>query len=148
VSVESLLIGFGGLLLSAVTFALGKIFSQSENILDRKREIYASFLKLCPAPNEAHSEEFFDFQAMQREMGVLTIYGSPDALKFAADYFNQFAISQEILAGVEEAGHPEFFKVMTAYNRMVWAMRVDTMTWSVFAPTKNAREYKPSFNID
>ncbi|UWQ84090.1 hypothetical protein [Leisingera caerulea] len=83
---------------------------------------------------------------MQRQIGVLTLYGSQKALQFAGDYFGTFAEAQEELVGVDQAGHPEFLKVMTSYNRMVWEMRNDAMTWSVFAPPKASREYKPSFS--
>ncbi len=83
---------------------------------------------------------------MQREIGILTLYASADALKFAGEYFRTFADAQEELVDVEIAGHPTFIKVMTAYNRMVWEMRADAMTWSVFAPNRKGRKYKPSMS--
>jgi hypothetical protein len=73
---------------------------------------------------------------MQREIGILTLYASADALKFPGEYFRTFAYAQEELVAVEIAGHPTFIKVTTAYNRMVWEMRADAMTWSVFAPNE------------
>jgi len=141
---EAFLLGLGGLLLSVLSFLVGKLFSQSEKILDHKREAYSSFLKLCPVPNEAHfADKQIDF-AMMREIGVLSLYASPEATKLAAEYFDGFANAQEELVDVAEPGHPEYLKVMTKYNRMVWAMRNDVMTWSIFAPKKSAVEYKPS----
>ena len=146
---ESVLFAIGGVGLSALSFVFGRIFAQSENILDRKREAYSDFLKFCPAPNEAHFPDTIpDFGEMQRQIGTLTLYGSPDVCKFAGEYFEQFSKSNEILVEVElpEVGHPEFLKTMTSYNQMIWAMRNDAMTWSVFAPKKSARTYRPSIH--
>ncbi|WP_417267951.1 hypothetical protein [Celeribacter baekdonensis] len=145
-SFEGVIIALSGLALSVVSFVFGKIFSQSENILDRKREAYKAFLRFCPAPNEAHSEDMILHTDFQREIGILTVYASMDVLKFAGEYFNKFADAQETLVNVEEAGHPIFIDLMTSYNRMVWAMRNDAMTWSIFAPAKKARTYQPSLN--
>jgi hypothetical protein len=78
----------------------------------------------------------------------LTLYGSLKALQFAGQYFSDFSIAQEKLDGVDAVGHPEFLKVMASYNRMVWEIRNDAMTWSIFAPAKGSREVKPSFGIE
>ncbi|KFE35963.1 hypothetical protein [Thioclava atlantica] len=143
---ETAIVGALGLIASLVSFVGGKIFSQSENILDRKREAYKAFLRFCPAPNEAHDAERVNTTELQREIGILTVYASRDVLKFAAAYFTAFAEAQEKLVGVEIAGHPAFIKLMTDYNRMVWAMRNDAMMWSVFAPSRQGRDYRPSLD--
>jgi hypothetical protein len=127
---------------------LGKVFSQSEKILDRKREAYKDFLNFCPSPNEAHLDTEVDITEIQRKIGVLTLYASLESTQFAAKYFGDFASAQEVLRDIVDPGHPEFIKVVTSYNRMVWAMRNDAMTWSIFAPKKSAREYKPSIGLD
>lgn len=147
-SLDGFLIGAGALALSILSFLFGKVFSQSENILDKKRDAYRSFLRVCPAPNEAHFAEFELGAEMQREMGILSLYASPDAVKFAAQYFSAFADAQVTLIGIEEPGHPEFLRLMTSYNRMIWAMRNDAMTWSIFAPSRRSREYQPSIELE
>jgi len=136
--------GVGSLVLAAVSFLLGKVFSQSERVLDQKREAYERFLAKCPAPNEAHCEREPDFMGLQRDIGVLSIYGSKEALIAAGEYFTVFASAQPVLTHVEEPGHPEFLRVMKSYNKMVWEMRKDALTWSVFAPSKKDQEYSPS----
>ena len=144
ISLSGSLIWLGGTIVAAISFLLGKAFSQSEKVLDQKRKAYEDFLRVCPAPNEAHSPVDPDITLMQRAIGILSLYGSADAAKYAGEYFFDFAESQSLLRTVTEPGHPRFMQLMTKYNRMVWAMRVDAMTWSMFAPTKKAREYKPS----
>jgi hypothetical protein len=139
------LLWLGGLLFTAVGFLIGKTFSQSEKILDQKRKCYEDFLRVCPAPNEAHGSEEPAATEMQRAVGLLSIYGSSDAIKFAGAYFAEFAKAQPILQSVSEAGHPKFLEQMSHYNRMIWAMRNDAMLWSAFAPARRAREYKASF---
>ncbi|WP_375550940.1 hypothetical protein [Rhodophyticola porphyridii] len=143
-TLEALLISVGGLLVSALGFLFGRMFAQSERILDIKRDTYRSFLERCPAPNEAHFETTLSEAEVQREIGLMSIYASPEVIKFVGEYFAQFAQSQPLLLNVDQAGHPEFFKVMTSYNRMIWAMRHDALAWSAFAPDRRKREYKPS----
>ncbi len=132
------------LLISAFAYMIGRIFSQSERVLDQKRKSYEDFLRLCPGPNEAHSSEPMDIVQMQRALGVLSLYGSSDALEFASVYFTEWPKAQSKLVNVTAPGHPDFLELATHYNRMVWAMRKDAMTWSVFAPTKRNQEYKPT----
>lgn len=145
-SVATMVVALLGVVASVISFMFGKIFSQSENILDRKREAYGAFLRFCPAPNEAHSNNEMDATQFQREIGILTVYASPEVLKNSSSYFSSFAEAQEQLSGIQTAGHPAFIRVMTEYNRMVWAMRTDAMAWSIFAPNKKGREYRPSLN--
>ncbi|MEP3034400.1 MAG: hypothetical protein ABJO67_08655, partial [Pseudoruegeria sp.] len=122
-SFTSLILGVGGILLSLATFLLGKIYAQTEIILDRKRDAYREFLSQCPCPNEAHTEVAQDYMGFQRNLGVLTIYGSKESLECAGKYFTEFASAQEVLIHVETAGHPAFIKLMTCYNKMIWEMR-------------------------
>ena len=145
---ETAQIGVLGVLVSALSFLLGKVFSQSEVVLDQKRQAYKDFLEFCPSPNEVHFEETVSPVELQRRVGVLTLYGSQKALLLAGKYFEDFADAQPGLIGKDIAGHPEFLKVMTSYNRMVWEMRNDAMTWSLFAPSRSNREYKPSVNLE
>ncbi|MGS4983333.1 MULTISPECIES: hypothetical protein [Pseudosulfitobacter] len=84
---------FGGTVLAGLGFLLGKAFSQSERILDQKRLAYEEFLRLCPAPNEAQFGEEMDVKQMQRSIGILTLYGSEEALKFASKLFRGFRSS-------------------------------------------------------
>jgi hypothetical protein len=134
-----------GVLFTIVGFLVGKIFSQTEQVIEQKRRVYEKFLEVCPAPNEAHTDRQFEAVDFQRQMGVLTLYASRDSLQFAAEYFQVFADAQSLLVNVHTPGHPKFIEVMTAYNRMVWSMRTDVMAWSSFAPRKRDREYRPSF---
>ncbi|WP_417807264.1 hypothetical protein [Thioclava sp.] len=147
-SLVGALIWIGSTLIAIVSFLLGKAFSQSEKVLDQKRKAYEDFLRVCPAPNEAHSEREPDIQEVQRAIGILSVYGSQDVLTNASEYFQLFASAQEILSSVTEAGHPEFMSLMTRYNRMILAMREDAMRWSAFAPNKKNREYKLSQNLN
>lgn len=127
--------------LAPIGFVFGKIFAQSEKILDHKRSVYEAFLERCPAPQEAHTETDFSDADFQRTLGLLTLYGSQDVLQFAGEYFDVFSDAQSTLIDVATPGHPKFIEVMSYYNRMVWAMRVDATTWSVFSPVKKARKY-------
>ncbi len=138
----------GGVLVSIFTFFLGKSYTQTENVIAEKRRVYAEFIKVCPGPNEAHSEVDLISVELQRFLGILTIYGSPDVIKFAGEYFNQFSIAQPELQGIEHAGHTAFLKLMTCYNRMIWEMRKDALMWSFFAPTGESKVYKPSIGPD
>jgi len=143
VSIVGTLTWFGGLAIAILSFLLGKIFSQSEKVLDQKRKAYEAFLSVCPSPNEAHQEVDLTIE-FQRKLGILSIYGSAEVVTHAGKYLESFDVTQEQLVDVIEAGHPAFLKLMTDYNRMVWAMRTDAMSWSIFAPTKNARNFKSS----
>jgi len=137
----TLLLWLGGISVSIASFLFGKIFSQSENILEQKRRVYEQFILVCPSPQEAHSCDVVVSIELQRQIGILCIYGSPDVAKFAGDYFSEFGTAQEILIDVAEPGHPKFLELMTNYNRLIWAMRTDAMTWSLFAPAKSAKVY-------
>lgn len=139
---------FAGTAVSIISFLVGKSYKQSEQVIAEKRRVYESFLRVCPAPNEAHLDlDIFDTE-LQRYIGVLTVYASPEVTKFAGEYFAEFAEAQAVLCGVEKPGHPAFLKLMTHYNRMVWAMRNDALMWSFFAPTGKAKEYRPSIGPD
>ncbi|ASP20631.1 hypothetical protein ANTHELSMS3_01946 [Antarctobacter heliothermus] len=138
---SSFALGLGALLLSLVSFLSGKVFSQSEKVLDQKRKAYETFLRECPGPNEAHSSVDIMSTEFQRVTGLLTLYASNDALQYSSEYFLKFVEAQEELQGVSITGHPKFVEVMTYYNRMVWAMRRDVMAWSIFAPAKTSRAY-------
>ncbi|SMC80675.1 hypothetical protein [Primorskyibacter flagellatus] len=135
-------IWFGALLLSALSFLFGKIFAQSERILDQKRKAYETFLTRCPAPDEAHTNVDLKSPEFQRSAGLLTLYSSPKVTLYAAEYFQKFEEAQPELVEISEPGHPRFIEVMSYYNRMVWEMRSDVMMWSIFAPTKHSKEYK------
>ncbi len=113
-----------------------------------KRDAYRDFLKTCPVPNDAHFEEVPNVTEVQKSIGLLSLYASADVTKFASEYFADFSEAQEVLINVTEVGHPRFLRLMAKYNKMVWAMRNDAMTWTVFAPGKNSKEYRPSFQVE
>jgi hypothetical protein len=138
----------GTIFVGALAFLFGRIFAQSERVLDQKRKVYEDFLRLCPAPNEAHCETEFDSIEMQRSIGLVSLYGSAEVATSAANYFKVFANGQELLTGVKEAGHPEFIIVMTAYNRMIWKMRTNVMAWSVFAPAKKQQKFNADIPLE
>ena len=145
--VESIVSILGWLLtavIGALCFLYGKAHGQSEKILDAKRKSYEDFLKFCPAPNEAHERDEPNSVDVQRSLGILSLYGSTDVLKYASEYFIVFAGAQQKLRDVAAPLHPEWRKVATSYNKMVWAMRVDATARSFFAPSRSAREYRPT----
>lgn len=137
----SALVWLGGVVLTILSFLFGKAFSQSERVLDQKRKTYEQFLSLCPAPNEAHNPDLDIPEEFQRNIGILSVYSAPDVAKLAGVYLSEFAEAQEHLPGEAEPGHPIFLELMTHYNRMVWAMRVDALAWSFFASSKSAKNY-------
>jgi hypothetical protein len=110
--------------------------------------VYEEFLRLCPAPNEAHSRTEFDSVELQRSVGLVSLYGSAEVAQSASNYFDAFAKGQEKLSEIEQAGHPDFVKVMSAYNAMIWSMRADVMAWSVFATSKKHRKFKANVPLE
>ena len=122
----------GGAVVSIVAFLVGKAYSQSEKVLDQKRLVYQQFLLQCPSPNETHFADFELSIELQRYIGVVSIYGSPDVAARTGEYFAKFDESSEVLREIDEPGHPAFLDLMRAYNDMVYAMRVDVMSWSFF----------------
>lgn len=129
-----------GLLVSILSFLLGRVFSQSERVIEQKKTAYENFLNDCPAPNEAYGdlEEIVGQKSFQRGLGVLSLYASPEALLAAQNYFEKLAAAAEILKPDSEALDPAFREVYKAYNSMLFEMRRDALVWSVFRLPRQA----------
>ena len=124
-------IWIGGIVVSILSFLLGKVFSQSEKILEHKKAVYERFLMNCPTPNDTYGmdegsalETYGDFN---RLVGLLSIYASEEVLLAARDYLQKWAEASEILTVDSPALVEEFKTVAAGYNRMVLEMRRDVL---------------------
>jgi len=128
----------GGLLISALSFLMGRMFAQSEAILDEKRRIYEEFLRACPKPNDAYAaaaEGNSDarFERMGEVQSVLALYAAPNVALAVKHYFEAFGEADGLLTETSPPRHPAFLKAAKAHNDLILEMRRDALSWSAFS---------------
>ncbi|WP_299208625.1 hypothetical protein [uncultured Tateyamaria sp.] len=136
-----------GLVASIFAFWFGRIASQSEKVLDHKKRVYEDFLEKCPTAQDAYglSEEqlitaiaYFD-----KKLGVLSLYAQPAVLIAARNYFAEFAKAADALDLNSPPLHDAFQAAAAAYNDLVYEMRRDAMSWSIFGLVKKGPRTEP-----
>jgi len=137
VSSIDLLLGFGGLLLTAFGYFFGRMFSQSEAVLAEKRRVYEQFLVKCPMAVSSYREfdpnqDALGNDVMQEEFGRLMLYASPDVTFAITRYIEKLQLADEHLGPDSPALHPMFTDAAKAQNDIVLEMRRDALGWSMF----------------
>ncbi|WP_342078005.1 hypothetical protein [Yoonia sp. SS1-5] len=135
----------GGLLLSGLTFVIGKMLSQSEKVIEQKKEVYREFLAICPTANDAATTESAELERKISEIvfpaiGLLSIYASHDVLMRCKTYFDTLDIASKSGQSGDFGSAPKFADAAHAYNLMLYDMRRDVMAWTLFSLKKQPRD--------
>ena len=130
-------VAFGGVLLSAITYILGRAFNESEKILAEKRRIYEEFLRACPVPNDAYDslseeEQVERVKKIGRIFPIVTLYASPNVALAVSRYLKTFEEASNVLGPFSHALHEAFGKAAKAHNDIILEMNRDAFGWSVF----------------
>ncbi len=131
------LVSFGGLLLSAVGYVIGRSFAESEKVLSEKRRIYEEFLRRCPEPNEAYENLSDDEVAARAKLiaqlhPVVSFYASPSVSIAIGRYYQLFEEADNILTPSSPPLHEAFRSAAKAHNDIILEMRRDAFAWSAF----------------
>ncbi|MEJ8561672.1 hypothetical protein QTO30_10885 [Yoonia sp. GPGPB17] len=123
--------------IGAVAFVLGRIYSQSEAILVEKRRVYEQFLLNCPRPNQAYSnftdDEYLRLhETMEKSSNAVALYAAPPVMLAISVYLEEFEKAANELDLESEALHPAFKRLAKAHNDLILEMRRDGLAWSVF----------------
>jgi hypothetical protein len=133
-------LGFGGLLIAAASFLIGKLYFQSESILLKKKEIYQEHLDACATAHEAYKQAGHDKEVSQkwlahlesiRPRGEFFLYASQEVIILSGQHIDTLSAAFAEIDQSTEALHPAFKDSIQAYNRMLIAMRRDVLGWSI-----------------
>jgi hypothetical protein len=132
-----LLGSIAGLIISMVSFVLGRVFAQSETILSEKRRVYEEFLRACPKPNDSYTTFDQDqtdsrFDQMMGVYAVLMFYAAPSVAHAIKHYLGAFAEADQQLNPESAALHPSYQRLAMAHNDIILEMRRDALGWSMF----------------
>jgi hypothetical protein len=131
------LISIGGLLLSALTYMIGRSFAESEKILAEKRRIYKEFLRRCPEPNEAYRTLTKEEIAVRNKVvsqlhPIISLYASSNVSIAISRYYQLFDEADKALDASSPHLHEAFRAAALAHNDTILEMRRDAFAWSAF----------------
>ena len=138
------MIWFAGVLLSGFSFLLGRILSQSEQVLAEKRRVYEEFLRGCPVPNEVY-ENWSEEVEMSRGARIhevyapLLLYASPTVAQAVGVYLQKFGEADQQLSLDSPPLAPAYLNVAKAHNDIALEMRRDSLGWSIFGHRGKSR---------
>ena len=139
----SFLVAAGGLLITCVSFILGKSVAETEKIFAEKRRVYEEFLRVCPRPNEAYETANEDLPSVVKKVEtvfpVLILYASPAVTLAVSEYLNAFADAAKVLTPDSPPLHDAYRRAGKAHNDIVLEMRRDAFSWSFFAHRGKSR---------
>ncbi|MBC7137313.1 MAG: hypothetical protein H5U17_00985 [Defluviimonas sp.] len=123
----------GTVFVSAVSFVLGRVFSQSEAVLAEKRRFYEAFLRVCPHANDAYSDNATaTWERIREVQAVLAMYAPYQVMLALSLYQQAFAEADAVLTDNSPQLHPAFKKAAKAQNDLILEMRRDALSWSAF----------------
>ena len=118
--------------IAAASFVAGRVFLQSEQVIQKKKELYQEYLDNCITAHDAYKQDSatnLDLDAIAPK-GDFFLYASQEVIVLAGKHVQSLEQAFESIDDETEALHPHFKASVRIYNRMLIEMRRDVLGWS------------------
>ena len=125
------------LILAALGFVIGRVYSESERILSEKRKYYLEFLSVLPSPLDTYNDttegEFtITLKPAIERLPSLLFYADKSVIMAWGVLYQKYLVAHANLTPQSQPLAQEYMELATAQNDLLLEMRRDAFRWSIF----------------